>query len=123
MAKKVIIVMMVMLTMATIYVGIRNDMVQRAEADDRITYTVNVFTNTEYGYVPSHDFEIMKPSLEVYIKMYWWEAEWLEGGDLLIRFDAEKNSWFILLDRNDPEINRLQKIIDEYGLKCRIPEK
>lgn len=123
MTKRIIIVVVVLITMVMTYVGIRNDMIRRADAEEEIVYTVHVVKNTEYGYVPKHDFEMSKPSLEAHIKLCWWEASWLESGDLLMAFDADEDTWFVKLAGNDPEIEELQKIVKKFDLLCTIPAK
>lgn len=123
MTKRIIIVVVVLITMVMTYVGTRNDMIRRADAEEEIVYTVRVVKNTEYGYVPKHDFEMSKPSLEAHIKLCWWEASWLESGDLLMAFDADEDTWFVKLAGNDPEIEELQKIVKKFDLWCTIPAK
>lgn len=123
MTKRIIIVVVVLITMAMTYVGIRNDMIRRADAEEEIVYTVHVAKNTDYGYVPKHDFEMSKPSLEAHVKLCWWEASWLESGDLLLAFDADEDTWFVKLAGNDREIKELQKIVKKFDLLCTIPER
>lgn len=122
MTKRIIIVAVVLITMVVTYVGIRNDMIRRANAEEDIVYTVHVAKNTDYGYVPKYDFEMSKPSLEAHVKLCWWEASWLSSGDLLLAFDADEDTWFVKLAGNDPEIRIIRKIITEYGLKCKLPD-
>lgn len=123
MPKKIIIAVVILIAMVMTYVGIMNDMVQRADAEEEIVYTVHVAKNTDYGYVPKYYFEMSKPSLEVHIKLCWWEASWLDSGDLLLAFDADEDTWFVKLAGNDPEIEELQKIVRRFDLWCTIPAK
>lgn len=126
MTKKIICIVLILFTLALTYVGVMNDMVRKAEADDNTWYTVHVMRNSEYGYIPKHDFEITKSSLEVFAKLYYWDAAWLNNGDLLIKIEAdadENRVWFITLIGNDPEIDVLRTMVKECGLKCTIPER
>jgi len=126
MTKKIICIVLILFTLALTYVGVMNCMIQKADADDNTWYTVNVMQNSEYGYIPNHDFEITKSSLEVFVKLYYWDAAWLNNGDLLIKIeaDADKNCvWFISLMGNDQEIDVLKTMVNNYGLKCTIPER
>jgi hypothetical protein len=126
MTKKIICIVLILFTLALTYVGVMNDMVQKAEADDNTWYTVHVMQNNKYGYIPKHDFEITKSSLEVFVKLYYWNAAWLNNGDLLIKIEAdadENRVWFITLMGNDPEIDTLKTMVNNCGLKCTIPAK
>lgn len=121
MIRKIITVLVVLVCSAAIYVGVTNDLEQRAEAEEKILYTVHVMRNTEYGYVPVHDFEMSKRSLEAHVKLCWFTAQRYDNGNLLIGFEEGENTWFIMLRGNDPEIGQLKRIVKDYGLKCEIP--
>jgi len=120
---KKLLTLLVLISAVISFIGIRDDMIRRADADEKIVYTVHVAEKTEYGYVFKYDFEMSKPSLEAHVKLCWWEATWLDNGDLLLAFDDDGNTWFVKLEGNDPEIKELQRIIEEYGLRCTIPDK
>lgn len=124
MTKKIIVVAAVILVTAVmVYIGIINDLTYKAEADEAVIYPVLVVKNIEYGYIPKHDFGMSKPTLEAYVKLCWWEAQWLDSGDLMIGFEVDdKETWFVKLIGNDPEIKKIQNIVNDYGLKCAIPD-
>ena len=122
MTKKLIIVALILTAMVVTYAGFLSMEIQKADAEEQIVYTVHVMKTTEYGYVPKHDFEISKPTLEAYVKMCWFEASRLNGGDLLLAFDADEETWFVKLAGNDPEIQELKKMVDQFGLLCPIPD-
>ena len=120
---KKLLTLLVLISAVISFIGIRDDMVRKADADEETAYTVHVAENTEYGYVLKYDFTMSKPSLEAHIKLCWWKATWLDNGDLLLAFDDDGNTWFVKLMGNDPEIREIQRIVEEYGLKCTIPDK
>lgn len=119
--KAVITTIVLVVLLVGFYFGISNYMTQKAEAEEEIIYTVYVAKNTEQGYIPKHNFEISKPTLKTYIKLCWWDASWLNSGDLLLAFDSDEETWFVKLAGNDPTIREIKNIIHEYGLKCSIP--
>ena len=122
MTKKIIIVALILTAMVVIYAGFLSMEIQKADAEEQIVYTVHVMKTTEYGYVPKHDFEISKPTLEAYVKMCWFEASRLNSGDLLLAFDADDEVWLVKIAGNDPEIQKLKNMVDRFGLLCPIPD-
>lgn len=120
--KAVITTIVLVVLLVGFYFGISSYMEKKAEAEEAITYTVHVMKNTEQSYIPKHDFEMSKPTLKAHIKLCWWEASWLDSGDLLLAFDADEDTWFVKLAGNDPAIKEIKDMVREYELKCSIPE-
>ena len=116
-----IIVLVVLLV--GIYFGFLSYLDKKAEAEEAIIYVAHVMKRTEYGYVPKYDFEMSKPTLMAHLKLCWWDASWLDSGDLLLKFDADEDGWLVKLQGNDSTINEIKSMVTKYGLRCSIPER
>jgi len=116
--------MVAIILVFAICVTVMNHELREAEAEEQVKFQVLVTKNTEYGYIPKDDFNISKPSLKAYLRMAWWEASWLDDGDLLISIEADPDiRWFVKLYPNDPVIAEIKEMVNDYGLKCTIPDR
>lgn len=116
--------MVAVILVFAICVTVMNHEIQEAEAEEQVKFQVLVTKNTEYGYIPKDDFNISKPSLKAYLRMAWWEASWLDDGDLLISIEADPDiRWFVKLYANDPVIAEIKEMCTNFGLKCAIPDR
>lgn len=117
--KVAIAIVLMIVLVAVIFFGEAIYISHKAAADEQIRYTVRVMEKNEYGYVPMNKFEIPKSVFESTIQMCPVNYSWLSNGDLLIRIGTEvDNIWFVKIAGDDPEIQTICEIKNEFGTEC-----
>ena len=121
MKKTIAATMLVILFVGCFFISI--DKMEEATAEENV-YTVRVAKNIANGFIPKSDldFEISESRLKTYIKLCWWEAQYLDSKDILLAFDADAYTWIVKLEANDPIIQEIKDMVEEYGLKCSMPD-
>ena len=114
--KKFWIITLTVLIAVAIFASAFGLFTYRANADENIYYSTDVWKKTVLGYVPiQQQYKMNRAELKSFIDVFDLKASWTEWGNLRIEFSAPDNqAWFVVLTKNDPVVDM---ILEKTGLE------